>query len=93
MGKRFIVQVPMQRRSMRRVLLATTRSLVTLAESSGCDGEAVSTVGTMSDAPSSNVGRSTPRPRYVYPLADPGGTAGTRPSNGPDYFASMHNLF
>ena len=46
------------------VLLATTRSLVTLAESSGCDGKTVRAASAMSDAPSSHYGRSTPRPRY-----------------------------
>jgi hypothetical protein len=35
------------------ILLATTRSLVTLAESSGCEGEAVRAASRLSDAPSS----------------------------------------
>ena len=35
------------------ILLATTRSLVTLAESSGCEGEAVRAASALSDAPSS----------------------------------------
>ena len=46
------------------ILLATTRSLVTLAESSGCDGETVRAASALSDAPSSHhLDRSTPRAR------------------------------
>ena len=34
------------------ILMATTRSLVTLAESSGCEGETIRAASAMSDAPS-----------------------------------------
>ena len=49
------------------VLLAITRSLVTLAESSGCEGKAIRAASALSDAPSSRVldrndGMRTPRP-------------------------------
>ena len=36
------------------ILLATTRTLVTLAESSGCEGEAIRAASALSEAPSSH---------------------------------------
>jgi hypothetical protein len=41
------------------ILLATTRTLVTLAESSGCEGEAIRAASALSEAPSSFKGTAS----------------------------------
>ena len=50
------------------ILMATTRSLVTLAESSGCDGEVIRAASAMSNAYSGYSSSPSPRSRSQSPV-------------------------